>query len=382
MRIASGLPITAPRPSTRTAASFVSLLCGARVSDVCGSHLIIHHVVVCWRLEKAHLVVGAAKPLTHGYNSRIIFRIDYMLVGRFLLVRGITVPMNIMMTISTVVLLGAAVGMVTAPVAFADHSKATVHNPLGSSVPGCEETPEGCFIPSTVTIDVGGEVTWVNDDAAAHTVTSGILTDGGPDGVFDSGLLSPETTFSHKFEESGEYPYFCIVHPWMEGLVIVQEAMVDDDTSMGHHDDMKMMDGEASATGALSDGTPVMVKTTEVTMGEPLRINIKFEDSEHVNYDIMVMQGDEEVLSTMGAHSHDGMGEHITAALSTGDPVDITVMFQGYGVDEITGPVGDEVVFASVVPEFGTIAVVILAASIVAIVAVSARSRLSIVPRY
>ncbi len=314
--------------------------------------------------------------------------------------------MKIMTAIPTVVLLVAAVGMVTAPAAFADHATATVHNPLGSSVPGCEETDEGCFIPSTVTIDVGGEVTWVNDDGAAHTVTSGVLTDGGPDGVFDSGLFMPATSFSHKFEEAGEYPYFCLVHPWMNGLVIVQEAAATDgdemmsegdkmddthgdDKMMGEGDKMddaygddKMMGEEATATGALSDGTPVMIKTTEVAAGEPLRIKIIFEDSEHVNYDIMVMQGDEEVLNAMGAHEHMGKGEHMTGALTTDDPVDITVTFQGYGVDEMTGPVGDEVIFANVVPEFGTIAVVILAAAIVSIVAVSARSRLSIIPRY
>ena len=113
-------------------------------------------------------------------------------------------------------------GMVGQLRGFVDHSKATVHNPLGSSVPGCEETDEGCFIPSTVTINVGGEVTWVNDDGAAHTATSGVLTDGGPDGVFDSGLFMPATSFSHKFEKAGEYPYFCLVHPWMKGLVVVR----------------------------------------------------------------------------------------------------------------------------------------------------------------
>jgi len=99
---------------------------------------------------------------------------------------------------------------------------AVVSNPLGSSVPGCEETDEGCFIPSTITIDVGGEVTWVNDDGAAHTVTSGVLTDGGPDGLFDSGLFAPGDEFSVTFWAKGEYPYFCLVHPWMEGLVIVE----------------------------------------------------------------------------------------------------------------------------------------------------------------
>ena len=109
---------------------------------------------------------------------------------------------------------------------------ATVRNPVGTSVPGCEATYE-CFIPSVVTVDVGSTVTWINEDVAAHTITSGVLADGGPDGVFDSGLFSPATEFSHTFEAAGEYPYFCLVHPWMNGLVIVQEAsddMMTDDT--------------------------------------------------------------------------------------------------------------------------------------------------------
>ena len=68
------------------------------------------------------------------------------------------------------VALFAIVAVTAAPAAFADHPTASVSNPPGSSVPGCEETNE-CFIPYEVTIDVGGEVTWSNDDTAAHTVT-------------------------------------------------------------------------------------------------------------------------------------------------------------------------------------------------------------------
>ena len=333
-------------------------------------------------------------------------------MGRFLLVLAINGPMNIITAISAIVLFGAAVGMVTSPLAFADHPTATVRNPVGTSVPGCEETDE-CFIPSVVTVDVGGTVTWINEDAAAHTITSGVLADGGPDGVFDSGLFAPETEFSHTFDAVGEYQYFCMVHPWMAGLVIVQEAsddamtddthddamtddthddamtddthddaMTDDET----HDDMvtddMTMSDEPTMVGALSDGTPVMITATEVAAGEPMKVKIVFEDSEHVNYDIIIHQGDEAVLESTGAHEHAGMGEHMTGALPTGDPVDITVTFQGYGVDDLTGPIGDVVIFANVVPEFGTIAVVILAAAIVSIVAVSARSRLSLVPRY
>src|SRR3990170_4933109 len=110
----------------------------------------------------------------------------------------------------------------TAPAAFADHATASVSIPAGTSVPGCEETKE-CYIPYTVTIDPGGEVTWSNDDSAAHTVTSGTAKDG-PDGTFDSSLFMAGTTFSVKFDDSGTYPYFCMVHPWMTGEVIVGQG--------------------------------------------------------------------------------------------------------------------------------------------------------------
>ncbi len=93
----------------------------------------------------------------------------------------------------------------------------------GSSVPGCEET-KGCYVPHTITVDVGVEVVWTNDDVAAHTVISGVLTEGGPNGMFDSGLFAPGAKFSHIFEKVGEYPYFDLVHPWMSGMVKVKDV--------------------------------------------------------------------------------------------------------------------------------------------------------------
>ena len=176
-------------------------------------------------------------------------------------------------------------------------------------------------------------------------------------------------------------------------MVIVQEAAADDDGMMEKHDDMDkgpddmeagmvMTPEEPSAMSALSDGTKVMIMATEPMADEQMIIDVVFEDSAHVNYDIVVMQGDEEVLSAMGAHQHEGMGSHQTSHLPTSDPVDITITFQGYGIDEITGPVNEEIVFAQVVPEFGTIAALILAVAIVSVVVVSTKSRLSIIPRY
>ena len=109
-----------------------------------------------------------------------------------------------------------SIGLFAVPGAFAD---ATVTNAAGSATPGCEETNE-CFIPHTVTIGVGETVTWENTDNAAHTATSG-HPDDGPDGVWDSSLMMAGGSYSLTLDEAGTYPYFCMVHPWMIGTVIV-----------------------------------------------------------------------------------------------------------------------------------------------------------------
>ena len=135
-----------------------------------------------------------------------------------------------------------------APSAFAAHGEggmsATVTNSLGSATPGCENT-DNCFIPSTVVITAGGTVTWENTDNAAHTATSGSPSDG-PDGVWDSSLMMVNGSYSVTLDDEGTYPYFCMVHPWMQGTVIVEaEAAHSDDHAeemegmeeMGHGDE-------------------------------------------------------------------------------------------------------------------------------------------------
>jgi len=97
----------------------------------------------------------------------------------------------------------------------------TVSIPAGSSVPGCEETDQ-CFLPYLVTIEVGDTVIWTNNDSAAHTVTSGNPTYG-PDDVFDSSLFLAGDTFSHRFDSSGLFAYYDMVHPWMQGIVVVHD---------------------------------------------------------------------------------------------------------------------------------------------------------------
>jgi predicted secreted protein with PEFG-CTERM motif len=295
--------------------------------------------------------------------------------------------MKITTTGTIFVFLAVVAGITTATPAFANHPTAEVSNPPGSgSTDACAATNE-CFIPYEVTVDVGGEVTWTNDDTLPHTVTNGDLSVD-PDNVgtvFDSSLLMAGSTFSHKFDAAGEYPYFCMVHPWMKGIVIVQEAMAEEE----EHMEEEMMEGMTMVEGMSADGTvKVEIETSTPTAGEVLSLHVKFMDTatgdtiEHINYDITATQGGTTVLEAMGAHEHMASVEHTTAALSSGDPVDVTVTILGIGLpgDEAnwTGPMGDVVMF-TVVPEFGTIAVMILGIAIVSIIAMSARSK--IIPR-
>ena len=107
------------------------------------------------------------------------------------------------------------------PVAEVSQASAEIVSiPEGSGAPGCEETDE-CYIPATLNISAGTTVIWENNDAAAHLATSG-TPDGGPDGVFDSGMIMGGATYEYEFSETGEFVYYCLVHPWMVGTVVVE----------------------------------------------------------------------------------------------------------------------------------------------------------------
>jgi predicted secreted protein with PEFG-CTERM motif len=287
-------------------------------------------------------------------------------------------------TVSSLFVLFAivSIGMTAAPGAFAEHSmNATVENAMGSSTPGCE--PD-CFIPATVTIGVGGMVTFANNDSAAHTSTAGTPADG-PSGVWDSSLVMMGAAYTTPALEAGEYPYFCMVHPWMEGLVIVEEESHDDhghDETKEDHDDHGDMEMEMQTLTAADISIDI---ADGAKAGERVSIDVTI-GGEHVNYDIVATHGGETILSESNVHSHTGEGNHVTSALAADAsddlPIDVTVTFQGFGIpgEEFTGPIG-LTSNAQAVPEFGTIAALILVVAIGSIIAVSAKSRLSFMPK-
>jgi plastocyanin len=91
---------------------------------------------------------------------------------------------------------------------------------LNAETPECSES-NTCFMPKKIVMARGGEVIWTNNDVLAHTVTAGNPGDG-PNGLFDSGLIMPNKTYSIKPDIPFEYEYFCLAHPWEKGTIIVR----------------------------------------------------------------------------------------------------------------------------------------------------------------
>jgi len=90
---------------------------------------------------------------------------------------------------------------------------------LGSSSPDGKKF----YDPSNAEVQLGTEVTWINNDTnMPHTVTSG-NSGSGPSGLFDSGIVMGDgSTFKHTFDKKGEFEYYCTLHPWMIAKIIVK----------------------------------------------------------------------------------------------------------------------------------------------------------------
>ncbi len=78
------------------------------------------------------------------------------------------------------------------------------------------EIADFAYDPDPVTVQVGGKVTWLNQDSAPHTATA-------EDGSFDTGTLEEGKLKSETFKQAGTYEYICQIHPDMHGVVEVVE---------------------------------------------------------------------------------------------------------------------------------------------------------------
>ncbi len=274
----------------------------------------------------------------------------------------------------------------TTPSVFADHGTATVTNAPGSSVPGCEQTADGCFIPSMVTIDVGGEVTWDNDDTAAHTITSGTPT-GGPDGHFDSSLIMAGSSFSHTFDEAGSFDYFCMVHPWMQGMVMVtDEEKTHDDEEMAHGDMEEMAHGDMEEMAHGDDHGAKGIEdlsdqfTASVTSGVIHHIGGNSDDDTLLVH-LFGADDDGELKITLNSKIITPFDDGSYFVLVDNEEVEFMQMGNTIHVEYWAGAESIEIVGSHVVPEFGTIAMIVLAVAIVSIIVLTTKTRATLIPK-
>jgi len=271
------------------------------------------------------------------------------------------------------------------PSAFAAHGEggmsATVENAAGSSTPGCE--PD-CFIPSPVVITVGGTVTWENTDTAAHTSSSGTPA-GGPDGVFDSSLIMTGASFSHTFDSAGTFDYFCMVHPWMTGTVIV-EAEAEHGEEMEHTEMEEMEHTEMEEMGHGDDHAAKGVEdisdqfTASVTSGVIHHIGANSDDDTLLVH-LFGADDDGELKITLNKDIITPFDDGSYFVLINSEEVEFEQMGRTLHIDYDAGTEKIEIVGSHVVPEFGTIAMIVLAVAIVSIIAITAKTKTSLIPK-
>ena len=83
-----------------------------------------------------------------------------------------------------------------------------------------EQSNTGFYVPLNMKVKAGTTVVWVNGDNVLHTVQS-MDENGKPSSLFNSNVLKTGERFAFKFEDKGEFNYFCTLHPWRVGIVSV-----------------------------------------------------------------------------------------------------------------------------------------------------------------
>jgi plastocyanin len=125
--------------------------------------------------------------------------------------------------ISAVVILGITAAILAVPQAvFA----VEVHVDI---VPGATPLGDRAYAPNPAQANIGDTVVWTNRDSTIHTATSGTASDG-PTELFGGTaeapvIIAPSGTQQFIFEEPGDFPYYCVLHPTMVG--VVQVTFVD-----------------------------------------------------------------------------------------------------------------------------------------------------------
>ncbi len=168
--------------------------------------------------------------------------------------------------------MGALFGVLTlvaivaiAPSAFAATEVDITKGASASATADCVAA-KNCFNPNPVNVAPGTEVDWKNGDTASHTVTSGQPSDNQTGTVFDSGLIKPGQDFKFTFQNAGTYNYFCTVHPWMAGQVIVGTAAMSNMTSTTNMTNTTNMTTSNNTTPEFGPVAPIVLAIAVISI--------------------------------------------------------------------------------------------------------------------
>jgi len=202
-------------------------------------------------------------------------------------------------------------------------------------------------------------VRWENADTAAHTVTSG-TPETGADGLFDSSLFAPGKSFQYQFTEVGDYDYFCLVHPWMTGMVTVTSGL-------------QVIPNVGSDAG---DGATTY--NVEYEFNRVISSARVDEEQKSITFEIVgKVIGDDNHLTLMLPKNL------ISGPLiiwADGQQITNFEMTEDGGVNKVKIPLNPEtelvsLVGTTIVPEFGAITMTILAVGIFSIIAITYKTK-------
>lgn len=247
-----------------------------------------------------------------------------------------------------------AVLTLPAPAAFA----ATIDAEI---TPNSINKTDDAYAPNPIEANVGDTVVWTNMDSTIHTVTSGNPSDG-PTGEFggtqeEPTLVFANGNFEHTFETEGEFPYYCTLHPNMVGLVTVGAGGGGnggngdgpaESTATAEHE------GQTYTITAMSADTSVT--GAEIVPGQS--VNVEFDGPGEVELTLPTS-----MISGISAVTSNGSDVPFEEVDSSGNSTTIGFSVPSSGAVEITG--------ATVIPEFGVIAALVLAVSLVAVIGVA-----------
>ncbi len=209
-------------------------------------------------------------------------------------------------------------------------------------------------------------VQWGNADTLPHTVTSGTVPsetdDRGPDGIFDSGLFYRGDYFRYQFNEVGDYPYFCLIHPWMDGVVhVVGSSTSGVQTIFGVGSDAG--DGQtAFSLDYILDRNLASITVDEATKSLILTL------SGNSLGDELTIMLPEDLIKNPNAVWIDDVQVTNFDSEKNGDTTTLRIPLEQVSEEvRIQG--------TAVVPEFGPIAIIILGIAIISMIAFSSKTQ-------